>query len=62
MVGGSIFYQRGKKDIPLWVLSMVPHKYIYNTLDEVITTIKAIDEGIIRMNSDKWRLLQEDLR
>jgi len=53
---------KGKKDVPLWILSMVQHKYIYDTLDEAINTIKAIDDGIVKMSSDKWRLLLPELR
>lgn len=52
----------GKKKTPLWLLGAIPHKYIYNNIDEVITTIKNIDVGIIKMSSDRWKLLKEDLR
>ena len=53
---------RGKKDVPLWILSMIPHKYIYDTLDEAINMVKAIDDGVVKMSSDKWRLLVPELR
>jgi nucleoside 2-deoxyribosyltransferase len=53
---------KGKRDVPLWILSMIPHKYIYSTLDEAINTVKAIDDGVVKMSSDKWRLLTPDLR
>ena len=52
----------GKKATPLWLMGTIPHKYIYNSLDEVITTIKAIDEGIIQLTSERWKLLKMDLR
>ena len=47
----------GKKATPLWLMGVMPHKYIYNTLEDAIKTIKAIDEGIINPNSDRWKLL-----
>jgi hypothetical protein len=53
---------RGKKACPLWLLSMISHKYIYDSLDEVLDIVKSIDSGIVKMNSDKWRLLKYDLR
>lgn len=53
---------QGKKATPLWLMSMMPHKYIYGNLEEAIQTIKAIDEGIIKMTSDRWKLLLPELR
>jgi hypothetical protein len=52
----------GKKKCPLWLLGLVPHKYIYNNVDEVIETVKYIDNGVIRMSSDRWKLLLPELR
>lgn len=53
---------RGKKATPLWLMSIMPHKYIYNNIDEVIQTITAIDNGVIKMSSDRWKLLLPQLR
>lgn len=52
----------GKKKTPLWLMGMMPHKYIYNNVDEVMDTIEAIDDGIIKINSDRWKLLKPELR
>lgn len=52
----------GKKKTPLWLMGVMPHKYIYNDVDEIIQTIKYIDEGVIRMTSDRWKLLKPELR
>jgi len=51
-----------KKKCPLWLMGVVPHKYIYDNIDDIISTIKAIDAGIIKMNSARWKLLNEYLR
>lgn len=53
---------KGKKATPLWFFGVIPHKYIYNNIDEVISTIKSIDDGIIHMSSDRWKLFREDVR
>ncbi len=53
---------RGKKATPLWLMGVMPHKYIYNTLTEAIQTIQAIDCGIVKMSSDRWKLLLPDRR
>ncbi len=53
---------RGKKATPLWLMAIMPHKYIYNNLEEAIETIKAIDNGIVKCSSDRWKLLQPELR
>jgi hypothetical protein len=52
----------GKKKTPLWLLGVLPHKYIYNNVDEIIQTIRLIDDGLIKINNDRWKLLKEELR
>jgi hypothetical protein len=43
-------------------MGIMPHKYIYNTLDEVKEMVGAIDAGIVRMSSDRWKLFRPDKR
>lgn len=57
-----ISMEGGKTKTPLWVFGMIPHKYIYNSILEILDTIKAIDSGDIEMDSDRWRLLRNDFR
>jgi hypothetical protein len=52
----------GKSKTPLWMLGMFPHKYIYNTVDEIIDMLFAIDCGNKPIDSDRWRLLQKEYR
>lgn len=52
----------GKKATPLWLMGIMPHKYIYNTLEEAIQTIRYVDCGIVKMSSDRWKLLLPDMR
>jgi hypothetical protein len=52
----------GKCKTPLWMLGMFPHKYIYNSLDEVVEMLYAIDSGDKEIDSDRWRLLRKDYR
>lgn len=52
----------GKSKTPLWMLGMFPHKYIYNTIDEVIEMLHAIDNGNKPIDSDRWRLLRKEFR
>ncbi len=47
----------GKRKTPLWIMAMVDHKYIYNNLDEAIEMIKSVNRGIVKMSSNKWKLL-----
>ena len=51
-----------KSKVPLWMMGMFPHKYFYSSVDEIIEKIKAIDDGIVEMNSDRWKLLKMELR
>jgi nucleoside 2-deoxyribosyltransferase len=57
-----ISMEGGKSKTPLWMLGMLPHKYIYNDLNEVIDMIYAIDNGSKPIDSDRWRLLQKKFR
>ena len=52
----------GKAATPLWMLGMFPHKYIYNSLEEIIEMVYAIDSGNKEIDSDRWRLLQKQYR
>ncbi len=52
----------GKKATPLWLMAIMPHKYIYNNIEEAVDTINAINSGIVKMSSDRWKLLLPELR
>lgn len=52
----------GKKKCPLWIFGMIPHNYIYNSVDEVITMLKKIDNREILIDSTRWRLLHPEIR
>ena len=57
-----ISMEGGKAKTPLWMLGMLPHKYIYNSLDEIVDMLFAIDNGTKPIDSDRWRLLQKKFR
>ena len=52
----------GKSKTPLWVMGMFPHKYIYNSFDEVREMLRSIDDGEKVIDSDRWRLFRPELR
>lgn len=52
----------GKKACPLWLFGVLPHKYIYNSLDDAINIVKAIDDGIVKISNDRFKLLKEEYR
>lgn len=53
---------KGIAACPLWFFGVMPHKYIYGSLDEALTTIKHIDDGVIKLTSDRWHLFKKDFR
>jgi nucleoside 2-deoxyribosyltransferase len=57
-----ISMEGGKTKTPLWMLGMLPHKFIYNSLEEVIQMLYAIDSGDKPIDSDRWRLLRKEYR
>lgn len=52
----------GKAKTPLWMLGMFPHKYIYNSIEEIVDMLYAIDSGAKEIDSDRWRLLRHEFR
>lgn len=57
-----ISVEGGKKMTPLWLLGMFPHKYFYDSLDKILKTVEDINDGRKEIDSDRWRLLKEELR
>lgn len=58
----SIDDPRGKKATPMWFFGKIPHKYIYDNIETIVERIKAIDDGIIPLCSERWRLLKPEFR
>lgn len=52
--------EQGKQNLPLWMFGTIPHKYVYNTFDEVINVLKKIDSGEIEISSDRWKILRQE--
>ena len=57
-----ISIEGGKKMTPLWLLGMFPHKYFYDSLDKILKTIEDVNDGRKEIDSNRWRLLKEELR
>jgi hypothetical protein len=57
-----ISMEGGKHKTPLWMMGMLPHRYIYDSIEGVVDMIKQINSGEKNIDSDRWRLLREDLR
>ena len=57
-----IAIEGGKDKCPFWIFGMFPHKYIYNSLEDIISIIRRINSGEKTIDSDRWRLLKPELR
>lgn len=57
-----ISMEGGKNKTPLWMMGMLPHHYIYDKIEDVVSMIKKIDLGEKEIDSDRWRLLRKELR
>jgi hypothetical protein len=57
-----VVIEGGKKKTPLWIMGMLPHRYIYNSFEEVKNVLTNIDTGVKSIDSDRWRLFKEELR
>jgi hypothetical protein len=52
----------GKKNTPLWVLGMMPHKFIYDNFDDALNVLNKIDSGEITIDNERWKLLRPEFR
>ena len=57
-----VVVEGGKEFTPLWIMGMIPHRYIYNSFDEVKNILSNIDTGVKSIDSDRWRLFAPELR
>ena len=57
-----ISMQGGKSQTPLWMMGMLPHHYIYDSIEEVLEMIHQINDGKKAIDSDRWSLLRKELR
>ncbi len=57
-----ISVEGGKKNTPLWLLGMFPHKYFYDSVEDVISMVSKVDSGEKTIDSDRWRLLSKEMR
>lgn len=57
-----LYCVQGKKKIPLWIFWALKLEYIYTDLEEILSTIKKIDNGEVEINFDKWKLLKPENR
>jgi hypothetical protein len=57
-----ISMEGGKNKTPFWMMGMLPHHYIYDNIEEVVSMLKSIDNGEKKIDSNRWRLLRKELR
>ena len=57
-----ISIEGGKRAAPLWLLGMFPHKFFYDSINDILKMIEDINSGEREIDSDRWRLLKKDLR
>ena len=51
----------GKRKTPLCIMGLLPHHYIYDSIEQVVYMIKKINDGSKKIDSDRWRLLKKEL-
>jgi len=57
-----VVIEGGKKNTPLWVMGMLPHKYIYDSFEDIKKVLININDGLKSIDSDRWRLFEQELR
>ena len=57
-----VFVEGGVKNTPLWLLGVLPTRYFYNSLDELLEMLQGIDSGAVEIDSSRWRLFKKEYR
>jgi hypothetical protein len=57
-----ISIEGGKTKTPLWMMGMFPHKYFYNSIEEIVQVLRRIDSGQKELDNERWKLLKEEYR
>jgi nucleoside 2-deoxyribosyltransferase len=57
-----IFVEGSKKACPWWIFGMIPHTYIYDSMQEVVDELKKIDSGEVEAEDDRWRLFRMEYK
>lgn len=52
----------GKSKCPLWILGMIPHNYIFDSVDDSLHMLRQLDDGVLEMDMNRWRLLKPEYR
>lgn len=53
---------KGMDRVPTWVFGVIPHKFIYKSITEVVDMLKSINSGEKEIDSDRWKLLKKEFR
>jgi nucleoside 2-deoxyribosyltransferase len=49
-----VFCKQGKTSIPDWIWGMIPHKMLFNSIDEVLGYIKYVDSSEVVEDLGRW--------
>ena len=52
----------GKKTTPFWVFWTIPHKYIYESVDDFYGVIDSICTGKHPIDNERWKLVKPSFR
>lgn len=54
--------KQGIKQLPLWMLAVLPLKYFYKSIKDCVKVLRDINEGKKEIDSERWRLLKYEFR
>lgn len=52
----------GKTKCPFWIYGMFPHKYIYDTPEQILAVLRRINSGKKVLDNERWKLLRKEYR
>lgn len=57
-----VLNEQGIDTCPVWMFWTIPHKYFYESREDLIEMIRNIDNGSVEIDSSRWRLLKPEYR
>ena len=52
----------GKQACPSWIFGMLPHKYIYDSPQDILKMLSRINSGSKKLDNERWKLLRREYR
>lgn len=57
-----VFVEGGVEHTPLWLLGILPPRFFYDNLEDLLLMIESIDDGAKKIDNSRWRIFKPEYR